>query len=194
MAEPRKQIDWESVEVEYRAGKLSLREIAGKCGCTEGAIRKRAKKEGWARDLSAKIEHEVRTRLVRSEVRSSCAPTEKEIIDAVSERSANIIKAERADLEQLREQENKLLDELDGKPTKLYISTYQGEIVEKVVALTVSEKASTLLALANVRAKRIELERKVWGIKEEEGQDGSSTLKELLSLVDGTSRGLPDGK
>ena len=49
--------------------------------------------------------------------------------------------------------------ELGGKPTKLYITHYQGQIIEQTVALTVSEKASTLLALTNVRLKRIELER-----------------------------------
>ena len=42
MAE-RKQVDWESVERDYSAGLLSLREIADKHGTKEGTIRSRAK-------------------------------------------------------------------------------------------------------------------------------------------------------
>ncbi len=45
MAKP----DWEAIESAYRAGVLSLRDIGEKYGVTEGAIRKRAKKLGWAR-------------------------------------------------------------------------------------------------------------------------------------------------
>jgi len=51
----RKAVDWESVEREYRAGIRSLRDIAGEVGVSEGAVRKRAKAEGWERDLSARI-------------------------------------------------------------------------------------------------------------------------------------------
>lgn len=188
MAE-RKQIDWEKVETEYRAGKLSLREIARQCDCTDTAIRKKAKAEGWHRDLSAKIEEEVRNKLVRTEVRKSSAATEKEIIDAVATRSTEIIVSERKDLESLRAQENKLLQELDGEPTKLYLANYQGQVIEKVVALTVSEKATTLLALANVRAKRIELERKVWGIESGDEQP-PQTFGDIMSLIKNRSKGV----
>jgi len=43
-------IDWISIEGEYRADISSLREIGAKYGITEGAIRKRAKRDGWLRD------------------------------------------------------------------------------------------------------------------------------------------------
>ena len=38
--------DWERIRGEYRTNTLSTREIARRHGITEGAIRKRAKKEG----------------------------------------------------------------------------------------------------------------------------------------------------
>lgn len=41
--------DWGEVERRYRAGQDSLRDIAADNGCTEGAIRKRAKVEAWVR-------------------------------------------------------------------------------------------------------------------------------------------------
>src|SRR6185295_17077947 len=50
-----RSIDWERVEIEYRRGVLTLREIAEAAGCTHGAVNKRAKAEGWTRDLRAKV-------------------------------------------------------------------------------------------------------------------------------------------
>ena len=55
MAE-RKQVDWEGVERDYSAGLLSLREIGAKYGVDEAYIRRKAKKNDWSRDLSAKIQ------------------------------------------------------------------------------------------------------------------------------------------
>jgi hypothetical protein len=51
---------WNVVEAEYRAGIKSLRTIAAEHDISEGAIRKRAKKEEWARDLAASIKEKVR--------------------------------------------------------------------------------------------------------------------------------------
>lgn len=44
-----KEVDWARIECEYRAGVKSQREIARECRLTEGAIRKRAKRDGWTR-------------------------------------------------------------------------------------------------------------------------------------------------
>ena len=48
----RKKIDWEGINREYRAGQVSISLIADAYGCSEGTIRKKAKKEGWKRDLT----------------------------------------------------------------------------------------------------------------------------------------------
>lgn len=45
--------DWEAIESAYRAGDLSLREIAAQNGISEGSIRKRAKKNEWVRNANA---------------------------------------------------------------------------------------------------------------------------------------------
>ena len=51
---PKSGADWERIELDYRAGVKSLREIASEHGITEGAIRKRARRDGWERDLSVR--------------------------------------------------------------------------------------------------------------------------------------------
>lgn len=47
--EADKTIDWVAIEVDYRAGIKTLREIAGEHGITHPAITKRAKRHGWER-------------------------------------------------------------------------------------------------------------------------------------------------
>ena len=51
-----KQPDWEAIERAYRAGLLSIREIASAHEVSHTAINKRAKRDGWERDLSEKIQ------------------------------------------------------------------------------------------------------------------------------------------
>lgn len=45
----RPKVDWEGVEREHGANRRSLRDIGEEFGCSEGAIRKRAKRDGWIR-------------------------------------------------------------------------------------------------------------------------------------------------
>lgn len=52
MAKP----DWEAIELAYRAGVLSIRELVGKYSISHQALSKRAKKDDWERDLKAKVQ------------------------------------------------------------------------------------------------------------------------------------------
>ena len=114
--QPPKKADWERIEQDYRAGVKSLREIAGENGISEGAIRKRAKRDGWSRDLSDKIQQRaddlVRTQAVRSEVRSEQRATERQVIEANAEAVATVKMAHRGDISRARSIVNGLLDEL----------------------------------------------------------------------------------
>lgn len=129
--------DWEAIERDYRAGLMSLREIAGQHGITEGAIRKRAKRDGWERDLSAKIQAQadalVRKAEVRAEVRNERTATEREIVEANAAAIAAIRLEHRADIRAGRELAKRLLVELAGL-------TDHPEFSESLVdALAVSE-------------------------------------------------------
>lgn len=50
----RKTIDWEAIERDYRAGLKTLRQIADEHSITHAAVNKRAKIQGWSRDLQLK--------------------------------------------------------------------------------------------------------------------------------------------
>ena len=45
-------IDWETIENEYRAGMLSIREVARRNGVDHAYLIRTAKKKGWSRDLT----------------------------------------------------------------------------------------------------------------------------------------------
>jgi hypothetical protein len=68
-----KSIDWEVVHLEYRANLLSIRQIADRHGITDGAIRKRAKRDGWVRDLSQEIRETAEDMIRQGEVLNSAS-------------------------------------------------------------------------------------------------------------------------
>ena len=106
MAKP----DWEAIETAYRAGMMSLREIASQHGISEGAIRKRAKRDDWSRDLNAKIQQKADD-LVRNE----STLTERVLIEATAEVIATVRMEHRGDIRRARELTNTLFDELAGE-------------------------------------------------------------------------------
>jgi chorismate mutase len=116
MAE-RKQVDWESVERDYSAGLLSLREIAAKYGVDESGIRYKAKRNGWTRDLSKKIEQrtedKLRKDLLRSELRSENTISEKEVIEANAQAIVNVKLGHRTSIKKVNSLVESLLDEIE---------------------------------------------------------------------------------
>lgn len=115
--------DWERVEAQFRAGSMSLREIAAEHSITEGAIRKRAKRDGWERDLSQKVKVRadtlVRKEQVRSEVRADQTITETLAVEVSAQVEARVRLAHRADIGRSRELVRKLLDELETQTDNL---------------------------------------------------------------------------
>ena len=161
MAE-RKQVDWESVERDYSAGLLSLREIGDKHGVTEGAIRKRAKKEEWIRDLTAKIAKKsddlVRKEMVRSEVRSEKIISEKEIIEVNAQAIVNIKLAHRGDIRKSKNIVNALFDELE-------LTTDNRELFEQLGELLRQESESGQDKLNDIYKKVISMPQRIDGVK-----------------------------
>jgi hypothetical protein len=59
----RKSVDWEAIEREYRAGQLTVVEIGRQHGLSHTAINKRAKRDGWTRNLADRVRKKVSARL-----------------------------------------------------------------------------------------------------------------------------------
>lgn len=185
---PRKVVDWEAVELRYRTGTESLRSIAADFEITEGAIRQRAKKEDWSRDLSAKVKlatdaavlrkaatHDVRTEkqviAVEAEMRSTVILRQR--VDVV--RSRNIVMSLLSELEQQTGSENvRLLENLgelmrnpdDKGADKL------NDLYHKIISLP--GRSKTMKDLGESLRVMVTLERQAYGI--EAGEDAESTV------------------
>ena len=147
-----KQPDWERIEQLFRAGLLSVREIASACGVSHTAINKRSKVEGWDRDLNAKIKAKadslVSKREVSTKVSTETLATERGIVEANAEVIADIRMAHRTDIGRSRRLTNLLLDELES------LTEEQGTIKELIAQLKDgdgddADAMSDMLALAN---------------------------------------------
>lgn len=116
MTAPKPAPDWERIELEYRAGILTLREIASLHGITHGAVNKRAKRDGWARDLNAKVlakaEELVAKKSVSAEVSKRKADTEGATIHALGYQLAEIKLGRRARVVRAQGLAEKLRSEL----------------------------------------------------------------------------------
>ncbi|MEJ3963052.1 hypothetical protein [Citrobacter braakii] len=166
--------DWEAIESAYRAGVLSLREIASQHGISDTAIRKRAKKEEWTRDLAAKVKAKaddlVRKREVRAKVRSENQISERELVEATAEAIANIRMEHRGDIKRARELANLLFSELSAECTDVEALHKLGELM-----LSPDEKGQD--KLNDLYHKIISMPQRVKSMK-----DLSDTLKTLIGL------------
>lgn len=117
MTIPIQPINWVQVEADYRAGVRSLRDIAEDAGITEGAIRKRAKRDQWERDLKARInaraEEKVRTQAVRIPGTQLTPKTELEVVEANADAQYMVRISHRAGLHRLKELKDKLLAQVE---------------------------------------------------------------------------------
>jgi hypothetical protein len=165
--------DWEAIERAYRAGLLSIREIASTQGITHGAINKRAKRDGWDRDLKAKIQAKadalVSKQAVSNLVSKESMDTERMIVSANAEVIADVRLAHRKDIGRSRRLTNKLLDELEG------LTDNNAEIAEIIDQLRDNEDADT--ALLDLCKKMSSLPNRTKVMKEL-----SETLKTLIGL------------
>lgn len=172
----KKVIDWEKIELDYRAGVKSLREIAAEHDISDGAIRKRAKRDDWSRDLSAKInakaEDLVRKELVRSEVRTQTAISEKETIDANAHQQAAVRLSQRKDIQRSRSIAMQLFDELEHQ-----VGVANVELLEDLGELMRREDDKGQDKLNDIYHKIISLPGRVKSMK-----DLSDTLRTLIAL------------
>jgi hypothetical protein len=161
MAE-RKQVDWESVERDYSAGLLSLREIGDKHNVAHQVIARKAKKEEWARDLREKIAKAVDKKIGDKQVGDSLGDSkkasEKEIIEVNAQAIVNIKLAHRGDIRKSKNIVNALFDELE-------LTTDNRELFEQLGELLRQESESGQDKLNDIYKKVISMPQRIDGVK-----------------------------
>lgn len=188
-----RRIDWEGVSIHYRAGVRSLRDIGEEFGVSEGAIRKRAKKEEWPRDLSKKIKEKAAEKVRIGAVRNGTqGQSENEQIEAEAEIQSRIQLSHRKDIPQKRELVAKLFAEIeaqtDGKEVyeQLVLALGQGnqeglgKVANKIISLP--SRIKGVSDLVNAYKSLISLERQAFGIDREIFND-KDPLSQVLEIV-----------
>lgn len=167
--------DWERIEQLYRAGVLSVREIAATCGTSHTAINKRAKAHGWERDLKAKIQAKADALVSKAEVSKQVSTeqleTERGIVEANAKVIADIRIAHRTDIGRARRLANMLLDELEG------LTEEQGTLKELILQLKGADGDADMSDVLALAGKMSSLPSRTKTMKEL-----GETLKNLVTL------------
>ncbi|MDF7321440.1 hypothetical protein [Proteus mirabilis] len=192
-----KRPDWEAIESAYRAGVMSIREIASQYEITHQAISKRAKKEGWERDLKAKVkaraENLVAKREVASLVATEKAISERQLIEANAEVIANVRMEHRGDIRRARELTNNLFDELSAECADVPALSKLGELMfspddngrDKLneiyhSIISLPERVKSAKALSETLKNLVWLERQAYGLDDVQPNKTASQLSELM--------------
>lgn len=192
-----KRPDWEAIESAYRAGVMSLREIASQHDISEGAIRKRAKRDDWSRDLNAKIKARsddmVRKQEVRRQVRTETTLSERVLIEATAEVITNVRMEHRGDIRRARELANLLFDELSAECADVTALEKLGELMidpddngrDKLnelyhAVISLPERVKSAKALSETLKNLISLERQAYGLDDMQPNKTASQLSDLM--------------
>jgi len=171
-----KEINWEKIELDYRAGVKSIRQIAAENEIAESGIRRRAKQYDWVRDLSEKIKAKaddiVRKESVRSVVRTKTTISEKDTIDANANEVASVRLAHRKDIQRSRKIAMSLFDELE-----MMVGQENVKLLEMLGELMWSPDDKGNDKVNDLYMKIISMPGRVKSMK-----DLSDTLKTLIAL------------
>ena len=184
--------DWSAIEADYRTGKYSNRELTRLHGPTEAAIRKKAKAEGWQKDLSHQVRKATRAKAITSSVAKRAEAKgeepkkqleDSEIVEAAAEYSAEIIMAHQQRIERWHNIGENLATRLEEqlKAGSIEVVTKSGETAN--VDLQLDYISKTLMQGTGALEKLVKLERQAHGLDEDDSGDSGKTLDELLAKV-----------
>ncbi|WP_313203366.1 hypothetical protein [Pseudomonas sp.] len=168
-----KQPDWEAIERAYRAGSLSVRAIGESQGVNHATILKRAKKEGWVRDLTEQVRIATKQKVttsVTSTSNQSPPVTDADIIDEASSQAASVVLAHRTGLANWR-----------SIADKLSVALAEMDVNEE----NLGDFSRALNAGVDAQLKVIKGERQAYGLDSEEG---NKTVDDLAALMDELSK------
>lgn len=183
--------DWEAIHAEYRAGQLSNVMLGKKYGVTEGAIRKRAKAEGWQKDLADAVRQQVKEKLVRDEVRAPNA-RDREIVEAAATTGADVVRRHRRDISKGQDIVSMLFGQLEEAATHraeledaIEEETKHDETTRRRTQLmrlvSLASHAGVLRDLSAAMKNLIPLERQAYNLDEQEHEEPyEERLRRLL--------------
>ena len=137
----RLKVDWEEVELAYRANVKTVAQIAKESGIKDSTLRSRAKRKGWSRDLSKRIRLEansiVNANAVKREV-GRLESMDNATVEESAKLTASIRISHREDIGKARALTMMLLDDLKAqigtdnrkRLDDLFIAALKAEVID----------------------------------------------------------------
>jgi hypothetical protein len=193
MSNPNRRIDWKRVERLYRAGMLSVYEIARECACPEANIRYHAKKNGWTRDLTDEVRRTTRKKLVenlatgisgKTVLDQVTKATEEDIIEQAARTQVEVVRQHQRTLGSGHTLTMRMLNELDAS------TSHNGELVELIRstaapirqqallrAVSLNSRATIMRDLATAARLWVTLERQAFNISDDRDKHDDAQRK-----------------
>jgi len=180
---PKPAPDWQQIELDYRAGIKTLRQIAQENGISHVAIDKRAKRQEWTRDLSVRIQARSEDLVNRSEVNKEVNKTENLLTERKVVNGASRIIAD------LRMEQRKAISR-----NCTLVNTLENELL--VFEGGLPDKVRMAKMLTETRRIVIDMQRQAYGIDPKAGahdapenDSGVAQLRAMVQLVAQAQKG-----
>lgn len=169
-AQPRRRVDWDAVERDYRTGRFTEQELADKHGATRSAVSKQKRVKGWTKDLKDEIRHATQARLVAELVAKGSEKVADTVL-AAAEVNTRVVLGHRkriADLHRLAEDAQAKLESMgdslvDVREAGVFVQAVNG--------------------LATITKTLIEQERKAFGL-DDDGKKSEDAVDDLIRRLD----------
>jgi hypothetical protein len=193
-----KNINWVKVERQFRAGVLSIAQIAKQCGFSPRGLSLRAKKLGWTRDLAARVRARTAEKLTMAlaepftTAKPPRAPGERteaedeETVEQAALTQMAIVREHSGSIRRGLELTSRLMHELEATTTKndeiLELLEAEGDETKRIAALravSLPARATVMRDLAHAARVWINLERQVFRISDDRTKEAPSIVENM---------------
>lgn len=198
-------VDWIALEPHYRAGIRTLLDIGSEFGVSDAAIIKRAKRDGWVRDLKAKIKAKADAKVSKAVVSESVsklkALTEQVVVEGYAQVQASTVMRHKKGAERAWRTVEMLFSELEDQTENVALYRQLGELmhapdergVDKLneiyrKAMSLPSRSSVVKTLLDAMKTAIGLEREALGITDRTpGSNEEDALTRIIKAVQGSA-------
>lgn len=174
MTQRSSRYDWEAVERDYRTGRYSLSELSAMHGPAKSSIDKRARRDGWEKDLSGAVRQRTREKVVRStlsdEALEALDGDDAGIVEEAATLNAAVAAGHRKQLTAWRAILDKYTDRLTEQLERgsMSVQLKSGDVGEVDVPLDYVGKS--LNAGTQALDRVVRMERESYGLDADEGE------------------------
>lgn len=169
------QKQWQNLGKQFRAGQVTIAEIARQFDVTSQAIHSHAKASGWTRDLTKKTKQAVQAGAIAAAVPHAEEMTNEEIVEEFSLIGVQVILQHRKDIHALRLRRQSLMRRYDQITAMDTQGKYKLNTIEDIAAA-----AQILESVARIDHRIVVMERIAFNL---DGDD--STVPEQIEIIGG---------